>query len=258
MPQVKKICVDSRFANALSKSNTDFKMDLTDSITLPDNTAVIITDISIPHSWYSIEYFNENFYFRVVEPDEVDEGVTFISDYRVQLTRQNYDIRTLVAELVRLMNDAYGSDIFSGRAVLELAKIEISIAGDRRKFYIFSDKDLLNRVNATWNGPDFDSFRPNTCNAVIGFNSSYDFSKPLNCDQSLDKRCCRYLGHSQHLHHLPSVRSQQLRTQGGKEHPQEAGGQCSFRGARHRELAQRSRLHGLLETSTQNLGISNH
>ena len=178
MPQVKKICVDSRFANALSKSNTDFKMDLTDSITLPDNTAVIITDISIPHSWYSIEYFNENFYFRVVEPDEVDEEVTFISDYRVQLTRQNYDIRTLVAELVRLMNDAYGSDIFSGRAVLELAKIEISIAGDRRKFYIFSDKDLLNRVNATWNGPDFDSFRPNTCNAVIGFNSSYDFSKP--------------------------------------------------------------------------------
>jgi hypothetical protein len=35
MPQVKKICVDSRFANALSKSNTDFKMDLTDSINFP-------------------------------------------------------------------------------------------------------------------------------------------------------------------------------------------------------------------------------
>ena len=32
MPQVKKICVDSRFANPLSKSSTDFKIDLTDSI----------------------------------------------------------------------------------------------------------------------------------------------------------------------------------------------------------------------------------
>ena len=51
MPQVKKICVDSRFANILSKSSTDFKMDLTDSIMLPDNTAVIITDISVPHTW---------------------------------------------------------------------------------------------------------------------------------------------------------------------------------------------------------------
>ena len=32
MPQVKKICVDSRFANILSKSSADFKMDLTDSV----------------------------------------------------------------------------------------------------------------------------------------------------------------------------------------------------------------------------------
>jgi len=50
MPQVAKICVDSRFANDQSKSDTDFKVELTDSILLPDNTAVVITDIAIPHN----------------------------------------------------------------------------------------------------------------------------------------------------------------------------------------------------------------
>ena len=91
MPQVKKICVDSRVAKPLSKSSADFKIDLTDSITLPDNTAVIITDISVPHTWYNIDYFNENFYFRVVEPD-LEIGALSISDFIEKLQRKSFTI----------------------------------------------------------------------------------------------------------------------------------------------------------------------
>jgi len=177
MPQVKKICVDSRFANPLSKSSTDFKMDLTDSIMLPDNTSVIITDISIPHSWYSVEYFNENFYFRVVEPDP-ENGAISINDFIVKLQRKNYDIDSLAEELQFQMNAAYGSDIFFTSTTHPTARIAITIMGTERSFYIFSDKDLLNRVNGTWVGENYDSFRPNTCNSIIGFNGSYNFAAP--------------------------------------------------------------------------------
>ena len=179
MPQVKKICVDSRFANSLSTSNTDFKMDLTDSIILPENTAVIITDISIPHSWYSIEYFNENFYFRVVEPDP-QSGALSISDFIVKLQRKNYNIDSLADELEAKMNEAYGSGIFFAAVSNATARKAINIIGTQRSLYIFSDADLLNRINGTWVGENYDSFRPDTCNAIIGFNGSYNFATPNN------------------------------------------------------------------------------
>jgi len=180
MPQVKKICVDSRFANILSKSSTDFKMDLTDSIMLPDNTAVIITDISIPHTWYSVEYFNENFYFRVVQTDP-DTGTISTYDLIVRLPRKNYDIETLAEQLNNQMNAAFGGgSFFVVTATLNTARIAISVTDPSLSFYIFSDKDLLNRVNGTWVGENYDSFRPNSCNSIIGFNGSYNFAAPNN------------------------------------------------------------------------------
>jgi hypothetical protein len=176
--QLKKICVDSRFRNDLSKSNTDFKVDLAESFHLPDDTAVIITDISIPRSWYSVEYYSENFYFRLVEPDEADPGVTWIQDYRIKLTHCNHTITTIMEDLVNGMNAAVGSlSMFRASADTTTATITIEVA-EGKKLYIFSDKDLLNRVNGTWNGDDYDAFRPYSCNAIIGFNDNYDYTKP--------------------------------------------------------------------------------
>ena len=174
MPQVKKICVDSRFVNAISKSNTDFRVDLTDSLHLPENTAVIITDISIPHSWYSIEYYNENFYFRWVE-----DGFYYSeNDYKIQLTHKNYDITSLAQELQSKMNAATGTTKFGVTANLTTAKLTVTITGANSKFYIFSDKDLLTQVNGTWNGPLYDGFQPHSCNGVVGFNTNYNYAAP--------------------------------------------------------------------------------
>ena len=179
MQTIKKICVDSRFANSQSISHTDFKMDLTDSVQLPDNTAVVITDICIPHSWYSIEYYSENFYFRLVEPDEVDENVVFIYDHKIQLSQRNYDIDTLKNELITRMNAAVGSPaLFSGSSDLNTARITVSLSDPKYKFYIFSDKDLRTQVNGTWRGAPYDGFRPHSCNSVVGFEGSYNFADP--------------------------------------------------------------------------------
>ena len=62
---VKKICVDSRFANVSSESNSNFRFELTESFHIPDNTVLFVTDVCIPRSWYSVEYYNENLYLRM-------------------------------------------------------------------------------------------------------------------------------------------------------------------------------------------------
>ena len=60
MDKIKKIYVDSRFRTKDSFSNSDFKFELKESIDLPDNTVCYVDDISIPHSWHTIEQNRNN------------------------------------------------------------------------------------------------------------------------------------------------------------------------------------------------------
>ena len=54
------IYIDSRHTSNDYESNTDFKIYLPVNISLPENTAFYITDISVPESWYTIESGRNN------------------------------------------------------------------------------------------------------------------------------------------------------------------------------------------------------
>ena len=54
--------VDSRYKTSNSISNCDFKFELKETLDLPDNTVCYIDDISIPHSWWSVENNNNKLY----------------------------------------------------------------------------------------------------------------------------------------------------------------------------------------------------
>ena len=55
MDKIKKVYIDSRYKSNDSVSNSDFKFELKEALDLPDNTVCYIDDISIPHTWYTIE-----------------------------------------------------------------------------------------------------------------------------------------------------------------------------------------------------------
>ena len=52
----------SRFKTNDSVSNSDFKFELKEAIDLPDNTVCYVDDISIPHTWRTIESHSNKFY----------------------------------------------------------------------------------------------------------------------------------------------------------------------------------------------------
>ena len=52
---IKKIYVDTKYKARGSVSNSNFKVELPISVTLPENSVFYIDDVSIPHSWYVIE-----------------------------------------------------------------------------------------------------------------------------------------------------------------------------------------------------------
>ena len=64
---IKMVYIDSRYKTSTSISNSDFTFGLKENLDLPDNTTCYIDDIQIPHTWYTVEEFNEFLYVRVIE-----------------------------------------------------------------------------------------------------------------------------------------------------------------------------------------------
>lgn len=161
--EIKKIYVDSRFRNLNSPSSTDFRIQLNESIHVPDHTSVFVTDICIPHTWYTIEYFNEKLYFRHFKPDN-----TF-NDYIVKLPRRNYDINTLANAVALGMSQAVGNaNAFTASANITTGKITVQLTLAGHFFNIYSDRTLATKVGGTWNGSSYDASNPQTCNTVLG------------------------------------------------------------------------------------------
>ena len=62
----KKIYSDTEFKTSDSVSTSDFRVELPETIYFENNTVFYVDDIAIPHSWYTIEDFNENLYFQAI------------------------------------------------------------------------------------------------------------------------------------------------------------------------------------------------
>ena len=52
---IRKVYIDSRFKTRDSKSSSDFKYELAQSIELPDKCVCYVDDVIIPVSWYNID-----------------------------------------------------------------------------------------------------------------------------------------------------------------------------------------------------------
>ena len=170
---IKKIYVESRFCDPSSSSSTDFRIQLNESILLPDHTAMMVTDICVPHTWYTIEYFNDTLYFRLID------NLTVNSDCVVNIPHKNYDITTLPAAIVAAMNvearKKWGMNAFTASADETKGTITVSMTLENYGFKIFSNKSLATKVNGTWTGPDYDVSNPQSVNAVLGHETTSEY-----------------------------------------------------------------------------------
>ena len=76
MLKFKKVYIDSSYK--VSGTSSDFTIDLPETVQLEDNMLCQIHEVSIPHSWYSINSTNNNLYFRhQIIPPGVIAGITY-------------------------------------------------------------------------------------------------------------------------------------------------------------------------------------
>ena len=143
---LRKVYIDSRYKTSNSASNTDFTFELKQNLDLPDNTTCWIDDISIPHTWYSVENFNSNLYVRVIGTGNTDK--------RINLSQKNYTGSTLATELQTKLSAAF-TETFTVTYTSSTGTLNITISTNN--FIIYTEDELENNT-MTWTGTGSDSY----------------------------------------------------------------------------------------------------
>ena len=96
---IKKIYCDTKFRRNDSKSTSDFKIDLPQTLKLPDNCVCYIDDVSIPRTFYTVETgVNDTLYVRLSDPTFVLPEYLY-TDHIITLNSKNYNGAQFAAEL---------------------------------------------------------------------------------------------------------------------------------------------------------------
>ena len=69
MDTIKKVYIDNKYKTNDGVSNSDSKFEIKEALDLPDNTVCYFDDISIPHTWYTVEEYNNQLYIDSTNPD---------------------------------------------------------------------------------------------------------------------------------------------------------------------------------------------
>ena len=100
MLKFKKVYIDSSYK--VSGTSSDFTIDLPETVQLEENMLCQIHEVSIPHSWYSINENNNNFYvMEGILPPETPSGVT---SRKLVIPVGNYTAIELATQLQTSLN----------------------------------------------------------------------------------------------------------------------------------------------------------
>ena len=147
MDKVKKVYVDSRFRTNDSDSNSDFKFELNEALDLADNTVCYVGDIPIPHTWRTIEPYNNKFYIVLMTTVVNSNGSETYNwlPYVLTIPEGNYDGYRLATGMQDLLNSIELDFTFEVKynTATGSIKIEETTVGSRNAFAVPSDFGVM-------------------------------------------------------------------------------------------------------------------
>ena len=166
MLKFKKVYIDSSYK--VNGTSSDFTIDLPETVQLEDNMLCQIHEVSIPHSWYSINSTNNNLYFRhQVIPPGVIAGITY---RKVVIPEGNYTAvdlaQTIEIALNLLVDTVDRPNTYSLIYNSSTNKITISSNYSTVIFVVLTDGEIAPVAGVFSDPVDVNSL--NSINRVIG------------------------------------------------------------------------------------------
>ena len=184
MLPIKKLYIDTRTRTLDSVSTSNFKIELPDTLFMPQNTIFFVDNVSIPHSWYTIEQNINDRLFVQLTTNNTNVNLKPNECRIVTLSPGNYNISTLATELQTKLNQAfasttYPSPVFTVVANANENNITVTPLYADLLIKILSDYDLktgmagvnINGWIGAWNGVSYDTNNPRDMNNILSNNT---------------------------------------------------------------------------------------
>ena len=173
MLPLKKIYIDSRDRTVDSKSASNFKIELPNTVQMPENTVFFVTDVCVPHVWKTIETdFNDKLYMIYAYPPPSTPTTSRAQPVVVQLDEGNYTLTQLATNLQDKLNDALNSDAILATTFVVTANLSnntltISMSGTNSYvwFNILTDAEAQAAPRSYWDG--FNPGNPQSANDIL-------------------------------------------------------------------------------------------
>ena len=162
----KKVYIDSVYK--VNGTSSDFIIDLPETVQLEDNVLCQIHEVSIPHSWYSINNTNNNLYFRhqVLPPANI-AGVYY---RKIPIPEGNYTASELTTELETQLNNYFDTvdrpNTYTVRYNATTNKIRIAVNYASVIFIVLTDGEVAPFVESFLD--DVDVSNLSSVNRVMG------------------------------------------------------------------------------------------
>ena len=142
MLKFKKVYIDSSYK--VSGTSSDYTIDLPETVQLEENMLCQIHEVSLPHSWYSINENNNDFYvMKGILPPETPSGVTY---RKLIIPVGNYTATELATQLETSLNTLDSGSRMNSSSVSYLAglnKIQIQSNYPEVIYTVLTDFDVL-------------------------------------------------------------------------------------------------------------------
>ena len=176
----KKIYIDTRYKTPDSKSTSDFKINLPETLSFESNTCFYIEDFTCGHSWTSIEDFNNKLYLYLSENDDPDNKDSFI----ITISNGNYNRQDFAIELqnkLRAATNSLNTNMFNVSYNFKNNHLTISMAYSGYSFKFLTPNDLKTNLNNEFYLV-YDKSQPNDINEVLsnleGNSLLYSYNSP--------------------------------------------------------------------------------
>ena len=166
MLKFKKVYIDSSYK--VSGTSSDFTIDLPETVQLEENMLCQIHEVSVPHSWYSINNTNNNLYFRhQVLPPSIPSGAIY---RKITIPEGNYTASELTTELETQLNNYFDTgdrpDTYTVRYNATTNKIRIAVNYTSAIFVVLTDGEISTFAGSFLDTVDVDNL--NSINRVMG------------------------------------------------------------------------------------------
>ena len=139
---IKKIYCDTKFKRKGSKSTSNFKIDLPQTLKLPENCVCYIDDVSIPRTFYTVEEgVNDKLYFRLIPTNGTS------TDYVITLSSKDYNGVQFAAEIQSKISSVTGGVVNTSYDA-QSKQMSVSVANHTISFHTDEElKDLQGPYN---------------------------------------------------------------------------------------------------------------